>query len=970
MSTRTGAAPAELFDVSVVVDCPAGTDPAALRATVASVTAQTLVGTEAVLVGDGAAQAGGADLAADQPHRVRVADAPRGTYVLPLTPGERLERDACRNLYAAARRTGADLVAGRWTRKAATGTKEHAPAWQAGLYRRSRVLTDVAEAPELVTRDALEAGYCVRRTLLDAVRGAGDAGAAPARTDTPHRGAAPPAPPPRAAYGPSRRGCPDGFASALAAARIALVPNLITTGRAATDPLRGLPEAVGAQRRALAALDDPELRGRRAHAFLVDHVLPCARAFLGTTRRERTERAAAYAQLLDGLVRDDALHDLAPLERIAVRLLADGDADGVLAAAYALEHPGTVVTPLVRDGGRVHWSPLRDGADYDVTELGHQHRALGSLHLLNRVTRCAREGGKLVVEGEVAVPFALLDGTDTGPRLVTAGLALTPRGTGSGERGDGGRATFPVDDLRLKPDAVAWRADLPLTRDLRPRGIGDRVWDARLLLGIDGERLPALRLFAEKETVPGREAALPARPRLTRLTADTWQPYVTAGHHLALALLPRRRPARLTDRATRYVLTFRPARAVKRTWRRLRKTYERLNSQRVKLRVYRKLLLRLPVSRGTVVFESHMGKGYSDSPRAVHEELMARRRGVRAVWSYATSPAGFPKDAKLVRRWSWRYLWALARAEWWVDNQGFPHALDKPKHTTYLQTWHGSAYKRMGNDEIRHKTQNAPQRAKLARAIDRFDHFLVRSEHDVNTLARAYRIPEDRLLRIGYPRNDRLVAARARDEREGRFPRPALAADLGIPDHRTVVLYAPTFRGSPTSGTGTSTRAGSQLPLDVQAFAEEFGDTHILLVRAHYTQTATLPLTPPGTVIDVSAHHDVSELLCLTDVLITDYSSIMFDYALLDRPLIHFTPDLDTYVRERGSYFDLRERAGGPVVDTQHELHRTLAGIKQADGDWQKARREFAATFGTYDDGGAARAVVDALFTRKAGGRP
>ncbi|WP_372345100.1 CDP-glycerol glycerophosphotransferase family protein [Streptomyces sp. KL116D] len=905
---------AELFDVSVVVDCAPGTDPKRLRATVASVLDQTLAGTEVALSGEGA----DASLAADHPHRVRVG-APRGTYVLSLVPGERLERDACRNLFAAARRTDADLVAGRWTRLTGKGAKEAAPSWAAGLYARSRVVTDLAEAPELVTRDALAAGHCVRRAW---------AGSVP-------------------------QGAADPLALALAARRIALVPNTVTTGRAAPDPLTGLPAAAAAQRHALALLTDPALRAGRAEAFLADHVLPCVRALLAVGRERRAGLVAEYARVLDGLVHADAAGSLEPQERIAVLLLASGDADGVRDAAYALERPGTVVTPLVRGDGRVHWSAAHATTSYDVTELGHQHRELADLRLFNRVTRCGRESGRLVVEGEVVVPFDLFDGVRAG----VVGAVLDFKVRDAGEK----TVPVPVDDVRLKGDRLVWRAVVPLTRALRPRGIGDRVWDPRLVLAVDGRLLPPLDLFAEKETVPGKETALPARPRLSRLTADTWQPYVTAKHHLAVCLLPRRRPARAANALARYATNFRPARMLKQLWKKLGRKYEALHSRRVKVRVYRRVLRRLPVSRGSVVFESHMGRCYGDSPRAVHEELVARRRGARVVWSYAKDPTGFPRDAKLVERWSWRYLWALARAEWWVDNQGFPHALDKPEHTTYLQTWHGSAYKRMGFDEIRHKTQNAPQRDGLARAVDRFDRFLVRSERDVATLARAYRIPEDRLMRIGYPRNDRLVAARERDEREGRFPRPALAAELGIPDHKTIVMYAPTFRGVPKDNRKV------RLQLDVGRFAERFGDTHTLLVRAHYMEAAALPVTPPGTVVDVSAHHDVSELLCLADVLITDYSSIMFDYALLDRPLVHFAPDLDAYAAERGSYFDLRTRAGGPVVETQDELHRILAAVKESDGDWQEARRAFAAEFGAYDDGGAARAVVDALFTRKAG---
>ncbi|MFF1683541.1 CDP-glycerol glycerophosphotransferase family protein [Streptomyces sp. NPDC058254] len=911
----------EAYDISCVVVC--GTDAAALRATVRSVLDQTLAATEAVLVTTGA-DAEAASLAAGDPHRIRLVHAgaerpacvlrdlglaaARGRYVMVATPGERLERHACRNLFEAGRRTDADLVAGR---------RDKAPAWHKELHARSRVVEDVAHAPELVTRDSLSAGFCVRRGALGELSGAGQA--------------------------------PFGVRAALAARRIALVPNLITTGCAPADPVRDLPRAADAQRgtlRLLHADADSALRAARESAFLTDHVVPCVRAFLPLGPDERRAAADALAGSLDGLVAPDALRALPPVERIGVRLLADGDADGVQAAAYALDRPGTVVSPLVRTGnGRIRWSAEHaDDDTFDLTELGHQYRQFTDMSLLNRVTHCLRQGAVLAVEGRLVVPLGLLDHW---PALA-ARLDLSVRG---------GRAhtlSVPVTDVRQVDGGVVWRAELPLTGALRPRGIGDRVWDPRLVLTVDGVPVTT-GLLADKSAVPTRATALPARPLLTRLTADTWQPYVTAGHHLAVCLLPRRRAARTAQAALHYVTHFRPARKLKPVLRALSKKREALHSQRVKLRVYRRVLSRLPVSKGLVVFESHMGKCYGDSPRAVHEELLARGARVRCVWSYATSSAGFPDGARLVRRWSWRYLWALARAEWWVDNQGFPHALDKPRHTTYLQTWHGSAYKRMGFDEARLRTRNAPEREKLRRAVGRFDHFMVRSEHDVRTLARAYGVPEERLLRAGYPRNDRLVEARARDEREGRFPRPALATELGIPDHRTVVLYAPTFRGVPKGGRSV------QLPLDVREFARRFGDTHVLLVRAHYMEAASLPVTPPGTVVDVSGHHDVSELLVLADVLITDYSSIMFDYALLDRPLVHFAPDLDAYAADRGTYFDLRTRAAGPVVETQEELMRTLDGLKEADGDWQAARRAFAADFGSYDDGGAARAAADLI---------
>ncbi|MFG2647334.1 CDP-glycerol glycerophosphotransferase family protein [Streptomyces sp. NPDC048436] len=925
----------ELHDVSCVV--VGGTDAEALERSVRSVLDQSMGNVEAVVVAPGAAgevSAAADALAADRPLRVRRVmaekgaplgasrnlglDAARGRYVIVLGEGELLERHACRNLFEAARSTGADLVAGRWTRLTGSGTKERGPGWQAQLHARTRDVQNLADAPELVVRDSLLTGFCVRRDFIDRARL-------------------------RYADDLAHSEVLFGVEAALGVRRITLVPNLITTHRAAPDPARETPAIAEANARVaalLVSLGRLDLCDRRERAFLADHVLPCARTFPGLTAEQRRRATAALAPHLAGRVDLRALDALGPVERVCVRLLAEGDTDGVLGAAYALGQPETVVSELTEREGRVYWraeglEDPRVREVLDVTELGHQHRELSSVRLLNRLTRCRVDGGKAVIEGRVVLPGGLVPER---PPL-TARLDVRARGT----RRRGFRV--PVEEVRYDGGAIHWRATVDLTAGLRDLGIRDRAWEPRLEIRAGDSDLVTV-LVAEAETVGASQGFT-----------------VTGANKLELRLAPRHRAARLLRGALHYATHFRPARRLRLRLRALRKRLERLGAQPVKVRAYRRVLRRLPVSKGSVIFESHMGRHYGDSPRAVHQEILDRGLRLRCTWSYATTADGFPDTARLVRRWSWRYLWALGRAEFWIDNQGFPHSLDKPRHTTYLQTWHGSAYKRMGFDEARLKTQNAPQRTRLRQAVDRFDHFLVRSEHDVKTLARAYGITDERLLRCGYPRNDRLVAARAKDEASGRFPRPAAAAVLGIPDHKTVVLYAPTFRGLPKNN------APARLPLDVVKFADRFGDTHVLLVRAHYMEVASIPPCPPGTVVDVSAHHDVSELLCLADILVTDYSSIMFDFALLDRPLVHFTPDLDAYAAERGSYFSLRDDAGGPVVETEAELLRVLATVKQTDGAWAEARRVFAERFGAYDKGRASADVVDALFGERFGNR-
>ncbi|NBE55394.1 bifunctional glycosyltransferase/CDP-glycerol:glycerophosphate glycerophosphotransferase [Streptomyces boluensis] len=933
------------FSVIVTV----GADPDAMTASATSALEQTLRSVEVVLVGDGThedVRRAAALLVGRHPERVRAInsahevrgtaalrnlglDAAHGRYVLLLDAGERLQKHACRNLLQAARRDDADLVAGRWTRFTGAGGKQRGPDWQDALHGRGRTVQDLTGAPQLVVRDALVSGFCLRRDAMDrhALRHAEDLG---------------------------RSEVLFGARAALAARRIALVPNVIVTHRAALDHGRDIGALLEANSRIglrLVRHGMTGLRDERDRAFVTDHLLPLARSFLRLPRGERAELAAQTAARITGRIDPKRWADLPAAERMCVHLLAAGDADGVQAAAYALSRPGTVVAPLAERDGRIHWSAAglddpHTRAATDVTELGHQHRPFDGLRLFNRLTRCVVEAGRLDLAGRIVLPLDALPAA----AAVTVELELRLRGATKTFR-------LPVDEATHHGDTLGWRIRVD-PRRLPVRGLRERIWDSRIVLTSGGASALA-EVFAERELV-GKGRRFPARPRpLGRLTADTWLPYATAGHHLALELQACRRPGTALRRIAHYATHFRPTRKAKQLLKALQRKRDRLHSGPVKIRVYNRLLLKLPVRRGSAVFESHMGKVYGDSPRALHEEIRASGLKIRSTWAYAASPAGFPADAKLVRRWSWRYLWALARAEFWVDNQGFPHALGKPAHTTYLQTWHGSAYKRMGFDETRVRMQNVPQRAKLQRAVDRFDHFLVRSEHDVQTLGRAYRLPEEKLLPLGYPRNDRLVAARRDGEARGRFPRPELAARLGIPDHQQIVLYAPTFRGTPKDG------RAHRLQLDVAKFTETFGDRYTLLVRAHYMERAELPVCAPGTLVDVSEHHDVSELLCLADALITDYSSIMFDYALLDRPIVLYAPDLDAYATERGSYFDLRERAPGPVVESEEELLRVFADLKPADTEHAERRREFAAEFGTHDDGGSARAVVDALFARR-----
>jgi CDP-glycerol glycerophosphotransferase len=372
------------------------------------------------------------------------------------------------------------------------------------------------------------------------------------------------------------------------------------------------------------------------------------------------------------------------------------------------------------------------------------------------------------------------------------------------------------------------------------------------------------------------------------------------------------------------------------------------SSRSVKAITYRAVLMRLPMRRGSAVFESGLGRAFTDSPKYLYLALRASGDRRRVVWSYLDDPNGFPSDAVLVRRGSWRYLLELARAEFWVDDQGFPAIARRRRATTYLQTWHGSAYKTMGFDQPELRDAGHDRRQAFAAAVGRWTHLCVQSETAEQTFAAAFR-HKAQVLRTGYPRNDPLLAPDVQS-RKAEHRR-----SLGLPTDRLVVLYAPTFRDWDRGADGTAR-------LDLARIAADIGERCLILVRAHYLDRPAETDAFPEIARDVSTHADVTELLLAADALITDYSSVMFDFALLRRPMLFYAPDLEVYNRRRGSYFDLQVVAPGPVVQDMDEVVGWLRQPQAAHDSYSERYDAFVRRFCGFEHGDAAERVRHSVF--------
>jgi CDP-glycerol glycerophosphotransferase len=637
-------------------------------------------------------------------------------------------------------------------------------------------------------------------------------------------------------------------------------------------------------------------------------------------------------------VSEETLALVDPVERICVHMLRRLDIEETLKTIDYLRHGYKLSTELVERDGRIFWTSKyldtpEDRAVMDVTDMGLHRMPFEEQSVYNEVVGADIVAGHLLLKGRLLNQFDQIAPDDD--------LQLQ---ASVKNRGRSRRRTFPVSEVRHEGRWIHYVADIDLGRAVGALDQPVPVWDLRMEIRWNG-RDNVSPFSIDPARVTGRKVTL--RARLKGAATGTVEPYVTIKGNLAFQQSEDGAGAAAVARAAN-VFVQRAQHSVR--WR----TSKAVGQPRAKQRAYR-WFQRLPVKPGLAVFESHMGTQYSDSPKYVYEaarEVGFDRLGIAPVWSYASTPAGFPADTPVVERNSWRYVYLMARAQYWVDNQGFPRVYTKRPEQTYLQTWHGTPLKTMGWDEPSLAALTGRRRRAHEKMIERWDYLVAPSEYFVETFVRAYRY-DGKLLRVGYPRNDLLV-----NHADDTAYVTALKQRLGLPLDRRIVLYAPTFRDRDRRGDEPY-----ELPFDLRELSDAVADEVFLLVRPHYLDDYQLSRAFAPFAKDVSGHDDVTELLLAADVLVTDYSSTMFDYANTGRPMIFYTHDYDDYVHtERGTYFNLAEQAPGPLVTATDELVRALGDLDRLRDEYAERYARWRLRYCEYDSGHAAADVVAAVF--------
>ena len=387
-----------------------------------------------------------------------------------------------------------------------------------------------------------------------------------------------------------------------------------------------------------------------------------------------------------------------------------------------------------------------------------------------------------------------------------------------------------------------------------------------------------------------------------------------------------------------------------------------------------------PVNEHQMLFESFHGKNISDSPLYVLKELMARGEADKYTIYFATNAKSKAEHEKLVKSLglpvrlvdveSRAYPRVLATSKYLINNSSFPAYFMRRPEQRYVQPWHGTPLKRLG-DDVQVDTTNALNTTdELAGRFEmdsaKWTYLISPSPFTSQHLSDAFGLPEERrpsvVLEVGYPRNDAI--ARACETPESLAAAKArIMEELGVPQGKKLLLYAPTWRDNEYKG---GLGYVQDTLIDFDQLQRELSDEWCILFRPHYYIANEFDFSRYGDfVYNAAMVPDINDLYIIADALMTDYSSVFFDYSVTGRPLLFYWPDYEYYNDHvRGFYFD-PHTIPGPKCTTTDEVVAAVKGLDAWMGEYGEAYEDFRAQFCPKDDGHASERAIERIFFPK-----
>lgn len=392
------------------------------------------------------------------------------------------------------------------------------------------------------------------------------------------------------------------------------------------------------------------------------------------------------------------------------------------------------------------------------------------------------------------------------------------------------------------------------------------------------------------------------------------------------------------------------------------KDYIYVKSKRSARRLYNVGSHFIPPSKKIILFESSNGRNYTGNPRYIYEEIMNQGldKEYKCVWSCMhPEDLNIPGNPIKVKRSFFKFLYYTLRSGTWIIDSRHLYYLRKNEDTKYIQTWHGTPLKKLaldmdyidmsGNQNIEKYHESFRKNTKV------WDYLISQNDFSSEIFQRAFDFKGE-LLEIGYPRNDILINKNNSEDIN------EIKTRLGIPLDKKIILYAPTWRDNEYYHKGQYKFATE---MDFDKMYDELKEDYILIVKFHYLVKENIDWSKyEGFVVECDADWDIQELYLISDMMITDYSSVMFDYSILKRPLIYYTYDLENYKNNlRDFYFDMFEEVPGPICRTNDEMIDFIKNYtpESYEEEFGEKYEKFSKKFNSFDDGKASKNVIDLI---------
>lgn len=305
-----------------------------------------------------------------------------------------------------------------------------------------------------------------------------------------------------------------------------------------------------------------------------------------------------------------------------------------------------------------------------------------------------------------------------------------------------------------------------------------------------------------------------------------------------------------------------------------------------------------------ILFNCFGGKKFDDSPRAIYEYMLKNKKydNYKIFWAFDDiNKYTLPRGTKIKNN-SIKFFYTALKAKYWITNSSMERGLKfKNKKTFYINTWHGTAIKKIIKDQ---------QDKKFCYRVSEANIYFAQGKYDIDIFSKAFGVDRKKYVLVGLPRNDELANQIFESDIN------AIKHKLNLPLDKKVILYLPTYREFNKDEKGNFIKP----PVDINKWKQKLGNNFVLLFRAHYETTSVLGISFNDFIYDVSDYEHLNDLLKIADILVSDYSSVIFDFSILERPIYSFAYDYDTYFEKRGCYMDITKELPNGICKTEDEL--------------------------------------------------